>query len=273
MCESKSFKIKSSEFKPHNLKWLLKNILLILLLPKTPQHHCQMSLDGWDNVRREARRAETELGRRIESLRSLCYRVDSSTTSADGSRQQQPAVDPESNRYEKESLLCGNVEDSLSRFARVLETMQAMTLDGGTRRQTLSRYNDIYHTSKMDYAKLKTHLQRERQKMELFGSDNNESTDDPARDQLLRERRLLAEATQQGEEILSKAEAAHAGMKEQGMSLLSSSSRMANNVLARFPTIGHLVERVRRRKRRDQIIIAMLIGFLIFFTLWYLGIV
>ena len=127
-----------------------------------------MSLDGWDNVRREARRAETELGRRIESLRSLCYRVDSSTTSADGSRQQQPAVDPESNRYEKESLLCGNVEDSLSRFARVLETMQAMTLDGGTRRQTLSRYNDIYHTSKMDYAKLKTHLQRERQN-DTFG--------------------------------------------------------------------------------------------------------
>lgn len=231
-----------------------------------------MSLDGWDNVRREARRAETELGRKIESLRSLCYRVDSSTTSADGSRQP-PAVDPESNRYDKESLLCSNVDDSLNRFARVLETMQAMTLDGGTRRQTLSRYNDIYHTSKMDYAKLKTHLQRERQKLELFGNENSKSTDDPARDQLLRERRLLAEATQQGEEILNKAEAAHVGMKEQGLSLLSSSSRMATNVLARFPTIGHLVERVRRRQKRDQIIIAMLIGFLIFFTLWYLGLV
>ena len=220
-------------------------------------------MDGWKEVKKEARRAETEVGRQVELLRTLCYQIDSTNT-----------IDPESNRYVNESKLSGEVEDALIRFARVLETMQTMTLEGGTRRQTLSRYNDIYHTSKMDFAKLKTHLQRERQKAELFGNDTEGTgSDDPARDQLLRERRLLAEAKQQGDDILGKAEAAYTGMKEQGNTLLGSSSRMASNVLARFPMIGTLVERVRRRKKRDQIIIAAMIGFLIFFTLWYLGIV
>jgi hypothetical protein len=225
--------------------------------------------DGWDNVRREARRAETEIGRKIDSLRTFCYRVEPNSNQSTPSTR---SLDPESQQFDNESKLISEVDDSINRFARVLETMQSMTLDGGTRRQTLSRYNDIFHSSKMDFAKLKAQLQRERQKADLFGTHDDSATDDPARDQLLRERRLLAEAKQQGEDIMGKAEAAYNGMAEQGQSLMGASSRMASNVLARFPAIGTLVEKVRRRRQRDQIIIAAFIGFLVFFTLWYLGI-
>jgi golgi SNAP receptor complex member 1 len=224
-----------------------------------------MSSDGWSTTKREARRAETEVGRKIALLTTQVY----------SNNQENTNLDPESNRVEGIAVLCNELDDALVRFARVLETMQTMTLEGGTRRQTLSRYNDIYHTSKMDYSKLKTTLARQKQKQELFGRDglNDSNSDDPARDQLLRERRLLAEATSQGEEIMGKAEAAYNGMKEQGNSLMGASSRMASNVLSRFPMIGTLVERVRRRRQRDQIVIAATIGFLIFFTLWYLNLV
>jgi len=231
--------------------------------------------DGWDQVRREARRSEVDLGRCIDSLKEYTYNDHHGNDPTTATTTTPASVDPENQRYDQESKLLHQVDASINRFARVLETMQTMAVEGGTRRQTLSRYNDIFHTSKMDFAKLKSHIQREKQKRDLFGAHNasNHKSDDPARDQLLRERRLLAEATQQGEDIMNKAEAAHTGMAEQGRSLLSSSSRMASSVLARFPAIGNLVERVRRRKKRDQIIIAAMIGFLIFFTLWYLGIV
>ena len=118
-------------------------------------------------------------------------------------------------------------------------------------------------------------MQRQRQQAELFGVVGGDSAEgnDPARDHLLRERKLLAEATQQGQEIMGKAEAAYTGLREQGNSLFGVASRMTTGVIARFPMIGNLVERVRRRRQRDQIIMAILFAVLIFFTLWYLGVV
>ena len=152
--------------------------------------------------------------------------------------------------------------------------MQSMALDGGSRRQQLARYQDIYHDHKMEFGKLCSKIQRQRQRAELFGDVEGEaSTDDPARDHLLRERKLLAEASQQGQEIMSKAEAAYTGLREQGNSLFGVASRMTTGVIGRFPMIGNLVERVRRRKQRDQVIMAILLGVLVFFTLWYIGFV
>ena len=95
-------------------------------------------------------------------------------------------------------------------------------------------------------------------------------SDDPARDQLLRERRLLDQAMNQGEDLLSQVNAATTSLRQQGQTLFGTASRLTNNVLQRFPTINHWVERVRRRQRRDQIILAVQIGALVCFVLWYL---
>ena len=237
--------------------------------------------DAWSDVRKAARRAETELGQKMDALRGLSRSIDAEAARLeehrDGIGRQGHSAgsvryDVESNSFEQEAVLSSDVEASLKRYARVMETMQSMALDGGSRRQQLARYQDIYHDHKMEFAKLCSKIQRQRQRAELFGHVEGDSqTDDSARDHLLRERKLLAEASQQGQEILSKAEAAYTGLREQGNSLFGVASRMTTGVIGRFPMIGNLVERVRRRKQRDQIIMAILLGFFVFFTLWYIG--
>ena len=154
-------------------------------------------------------RAETELGRKMDALR-LCRSVDARAARLEavragggdigGGSGNNVAYDMESNSFDQEVVLTSDVEESLKRYARVMETMQSIALDGGSRRQQLARYQDIYHDHKIEFAKLCSKMQRQRQQAELFGAaDGGASTDDPARDHLLRERKLLAEATQQGQ--------------------------------------------------------------------------
>ena len=142
-----------------------------------------MATDRWTAIKREARACEAGLKRSLEGLRGLCFRVDSAAAAAaaagggakgsggvgGGGGGGGPRFDVESNSWEQEPALTAAVDAALARYARVLESMQAFALSGGSKRQQLARYQGIYHDGKMESAKLRANLQRRRQSRELFG--------------------------------------------------------------------------------------------------------
>ena len=136
-----------------------------------------------------------------------------------------------------------------------------------------NRYREILHDLRADYDKSCTALQRTKERHELLLRGNNSSGDggddeDPGMASLLRERNHINNSMNMAHDVLGQAENVRSDLRWQGRSLRTTGGvlgQLTNNI----PGLNYLVEQIRRKRSRDDKIVAGVIASCIVFSLWY----
>ena len=149
------------------------------------------------------------------------------------------------------------------------------------------RYREIAFDYSSDFKKIKQNLTKKREAVELFtrstpdpsrgggtsssssSSSSYDSSSDPAMRQLLRERSALNNSLNSSRDVLSQAAASFNELRNQRASLLRSGTGVSA-LGGMSDNVGKLIDKIRRKKTKDQMVLAGVISSLVLFTLWYM---
>jgi golgi SNAP receptor complex member 1 len=135
----------------------------------------------------------------------------------------------------------------------------------------IKRYREILFDLTSDFSKSQQMWTRKREQMELFSGANTsqqQQQQDPAMEHLLRERNHIQNSLTASSSVIHQAMEIHSDLRQQGGSLRGVSG-MIGTMTQTIPGLNRLVENIRRKKSRDDVIVAGVIAMCILFTLWY----
>lgn len=134
----------------------------------------------------------------------------------------------------------------------------------------IKRYREILFDLTSDFSKSQQMWTRKREQMELFSGANTsqQQQQDPAMEHLLRERSHIQNSLTASASVIHQAMEIHSDLRQQGGSLRGASG-MIGTITQTIPGLNRLVENIRRKKSRDDVIVAGVIAACILFTLWY----
>lgn len=163
--------------------------------------------------------------------------------------------------------------DSL--LARLSDLNSSMTssLSGGTdsRAHTLARHRDILHDFQQEYRKMSSVVGAARDRAELFGGADGSSASllgGGSTSLLLRERGIIERSSAAIEDVVSHAQGIASGLTQQRQLFDSIDSKVAS-IGARFPVVNSLLNAIRRRKNRDNLVLAGVVAVCVFLILVY----
>ena len=168
------------------------------------------------------------------------------------------------------------LQHDIQRSMQALQDWIATRLDPAatTSHQMLvvKRYREILFDLTGDYQKAQQVWQRSQQRMELFKGANRSNSgeiQDPAMESLLRERNHIQNSLNGASQTLAQAQSIRADLGAQRASLTRTMTGIGSIVTA-IPGVNSLVDAIRRKRSRDDQILAGVIASCILFTLWYL---
>lgn len=196
---------------------------------------------GWDDLRKQARRLESELDVKLASFRR---------------GQLDPAVDGQRGGNEAE------IERLLKHLDDVNVQMQSWVSNAGSDvlAHTLARHQNILHELSQEFARIRVSTKAIREHAELLqyfgGADESKSfLDDRGGVQsLLREQATINRSTAQLDSVLGHAQEAYTALRYQRTTFGDISSKLGA-LGTRIPSVNKVLTAIRRRKSRDTLII------------------
>lgn len=169
------------------------------------------------------------------------------------------------------------LQHDIQRSLQALQDWIATRLDPAAesshQRLVVKRYREILFDLTGDYQKAQQIWQRSQERMELFkgaqSAPNSGDVDDPAMESLLRERNHIQNSLNGAHQTLAQASAVRADLRQQGSSLGRVQAGIGS-IVSTIPGVNSLVEAIRRKRSRDDNILAGVIATCVLFTLWYL---
>jgi Golgi SNAP receptor complex protein 1 len=139
----------------------------------------------------------------------------------------------------------------------------------------VKRYREILFDVTTDYQKTTAALQRQREYSELImnvhttsaSNTSNTSTDDELL--LWREQNSIQNSMNTTSSILEQAGDTFSSLQQQGASLRGVGGSISRITQAGIPSLHRLMDAIRRKKSRDDYIVAAVIATCIVVTLWY----
>ncbi|EFN59854.1 hypothetical protein CHLNCDRAFT_133637 [Chlorella variabilis] len=271
----------------------------------------ESSQKAWDDLRREARKMESELDIKIAAYGKLCsnyeygYSKGESGMATDQARRPADAAAPAalkqqlllalllplplplSRRYRHPTCLlqtkCGEIERLLARLSDANDGMRS-TLSGGadSRSHTLARHRDILHDfqqagaqgeeARGEFRRLQSMVGAARDRLDLLGgaaaSQHAGLQSQGNAGLLLRERGMLASTNAALDEVMGTAQAVSSGLGQQRGMFEGISGKMSS-LGNKFPVVNTLMNAIRRRKNRDNLILAAVVAACTLFILVY----
>jgi Golgi SNAP receptor complex protein 1 len=251
-----------------------------------------MSSD-FDSMRREASRLERQLEDRISKYQQLAQRIITTNSTADNhsssllgrsSAAQEMEGGTMSNNIQvlfmEETKLSADIERMLQAFKEQNDRMAS----AATRSQhhiLVKRCREITYDFQSDYNKVRHGVQRRKDTLELFngasgngaksqfqiesGSGDGDSGD---MEHLLRERNHITNSTNATKNILGQAGETYNELKNQRRALTGVTGNLVSMAQA-IPGVNRVIEQVRAKRNKDDLIVAGVIAGCILFTLWY----
>lgn len=225
----------------------------------------------WETTRRSARAAEVSLERLVQEYGLLAQRAHY----AGAYDLQAAAAAPEADAAREEHALADEIEQALSALSECTERMQEH-VDAGTRSSSaplLQRYREILFDYSQEFRKATSTMQRKRESAELFAGvrdrAQNDGSDDPATEQLLRERNAISNSLRSVSDVLNSGAEVAARLRGQRGSLTGASAALGN-IANTVPSLGTVIAAIQRRRNRDNVVLSCVIAGCILFTLYYL---
>ena len=228
----------------------------------TNSHHHSSKYKVWDSCRSEARRLDSEIEQKLSSLESIAHGLSDSATLA---------------RFERELKETSNNLDRFTTVVSSLSELSGQMLDEGdpeaqnAARHT-SRFEEIVHDKRTELNRLGQEARKRYERGQLLSRVQNEIAAFDEKSDLrtaTKEQEAIRRATHGVESIL--ATQARAGEK------LSAQRQMFNKIGDKalqlgdqIPFIRDVLKRIDQKRRREYLLLAVLIGFLLFvsFLFW-----
>lgn len=241
-------------------------------------------MEQFDVLRREATKLERNLEDKIARYHALAQKIQvdaplthtSSSTagSRSGTSESLDAAENGTANPADEKQLANDINRTLSALNELINTKMAPTAEKSNKAQhalLVKRYREILFDSTNDFKKTSGAIHRKRESMELFSGAGNGgvAVEDPAMEQLLRERNAIGNSLVSASNVLGQASEIRNELRNQGKNLRG----VGNKVLliaGRIPGVNNLIDNIRRRRGRDDNVVSGTIAACILFTLWYI---
>lgn len=175
----------------------------------------------------------------------------------------------------EETVLARDIQRTLTALSDLIQQGLSPAAEKSGKSQHLllvKRYREILFDYTSDFNKTSATLARKKEHSELFASRSSVSqgeSGDDAMEQLLRERTSINNSMETSASIINQASEIYGDLKQQGMSLKNvggAISRITGNI----PGLNRIVDNIRRKRSRDDYIVAGTIATCVCLTLWYI---
>lgn len=136
----------------------------------------------------------------------------------------------------------------------------------------IKRYREILFDLTGDFEKSRqAHVRKQERAKLMEGARTNMQNDDadPGMEHLMREGRHIGNSLNAASQVISQATEVRSDLRSQGLSLGRVQSTMGV-IASNIPGLNTLVDRIKRKRSKDDKILAAVIASCILFTLWYL---
>ena len=135
----------------------------------------------------------------------------------------------------------------------------------------VKRYNEIHYDYSTEYKNTLNAVNRKRESMELFhvSKKNGNEGEDTTMAKLLRERNGIAASMKGIHDVISQAFDTKTTLGQQ-RNILSNSTGGLSGLTSGVPTFNRLIDGIQRKKYKESLIVAVVIGFLLCFTIWWI---
>ncbi|KAM6946308.1 Golgi SNAP receptor complex member 1 [Aplochiton taeniatus] len=232
------------------------------------------SSNYWEDLRKQARQLENELDLKLVSFSKVCT---SYSTPRDG-RIGDPNADttPLLNHSTQDRMfdtISVEIEQLLAKLTGLNDKMAEYTSTPGVSApnaalmHTLQRHRDILQDYTHEFHKTKGNFLAIREREDLLGSvrkdietyKSGSGVNNRRTELFLKEHEHLRNSDRLMDDTVSIAMATKENMTSQ-RGLLKSIQGKVNTLANRFPAINNLVQRINLRKRRDSLILGVVIG-------------
>jgi len=174
---------------------------------------------------------------------------------------------------DEEKALKMELDRLIGRLSDLISGRLTAAASTSSQNAAVKRFREILLDLRSDYDKSQGNVRRARERRELLGGNNGRSgsgnENDPAMDHLLRERNHITNSLNVASDVIGQADSVRQDLYGQGRSLRSTGALM-QQIAGNVPGLNHLVDAIRRRRSRDDKIVAAVIASCVVFTLWYL---
>lgn len=177
----------------------------------------------------------------------------------------------------EETSLAQDIQRTLTALSDLIQQGLQPAAEASGKSQHLllvKRYREILFDYTSDFHKTSATLARKKEHSELFSNRTSSSSSqggeggDPAMEQLLRERNSINNSMDASQSVMNQASDIYGDLRQQGSSLKKvggAISRITSNI----PGLNKIVDSIRRKRSRDDYIVAGVIATCVCLTLWY----
>ena len=181
---------------------------------------------------------------------------------------------------EEEATLAADINRTISSMTDLIERrMKPCAERTGKSQHTLlvKRYREILFDCSADFKKTSAAVARKREQAELFrgantgggmGGNGGGDGHDEGMEHLLRERNAIGNSMKAADAVLGQAAEVQSELRSQGASLRGIQGTMLA-IAGNVPGLNVLIEKIRKKRNQDDMIVSGVIAFCILFTLWY----
>ena len=174
-----------------------------------------------------------------------------------------------------EQELSTDVERDLTELATCISNMRdyASAQNSGSRHTQealIKRYNEIHYDYSTEFKNTLNAVNRKRENMELFHSSKSTPMEeqDSSMAKLLRERSGIAASMKSINDVISQAFDTKSALGSQ-RTLLSGAGSGLSSLSTSMPSFNRLIDGIQRKKYRESFILAVVVGVLVCFSLWW----
>jgi len=244
--------------------------------PGIQSHSARMATQpgNWEGLRKQARSLENEIDLKLVAFSKLGTNYSSSSKGGKGG-DKAPLLGGESKLEDVQ----GELNDLLAKLGQVNEDMSGFAVGAGTGQSaaihhTLQRHTEILQDYRQEFNKTASNIAAIVEREDLLSSVHSDISDfrnkqSGAMDSLQRE----MEHTRNSERLIDEQISIALETRESLVSqreILKAVQTKLNDLTNKFPMINNLVNKINFRKRRDTIILGVVIGLCLVFMLWYI---
>ncbi|XP_017768235.1 PREDICTED: Golgi SNAP receptor complex member 1 [Nicrophorus vespilloides] len=220
---------------------------------------------SYDDLRKQARHLENDVDLKLVAFSKL----GAGLKTHHGSAADKVPLLSDEDTFETMAL---EIEDLLSKLTQLNERMSEQPVSGAAMLHTLHRHRDILADLSRDFRKTSSQHEQKRAREDLLrgGSSHDFRGADGVnrRDQYLKESTHLHNSDRLINDQIAIAMETRDNLTSQRQTFKKLQTRF-NDIINRFPVINSLVQRINLRKRRDSIIVGLVVSACTILILFY----
>lgn len=220
----------------------------------------------WEDLRKQARHLENEIDAKLVAFSKLGINTSTRHVNAD----EIPLLDEEQ-VFEN---MASEIETLLSKLLFINERMSELQPNGAAMLHTMQRHKEILKDYKLEFNKIRNNFIARKDREDLLGSvrkeiDNYKSAGGlNRREMYLKENQHIHNSDRLINDQISIAMETRDHLMSQRQTFKRIRTKF-NDISNRFPAVNSLLQRINLRKRRDSVILGLVIGVCTFLMLLY----